>query len=311
MTFFDKKEDVISIELTPHGRKLLSEGKLVPHYYAFYDDDILYDSNRGGFAENNSQTKSRILSETIYMKPQTNYNGVESNLSDKKPYDSQNYMLYPIGSNKIEEFKSNGWEVNFLHNTASSTSNTLISSTQTRLNIPQIDCAIEYELSVKKTPFGPDADRPLVVREAMIGLHQYVDLEDDQILINIMEQNGFTHGDALEVEVYLYEQDKETYKQLKFNHEADHVINDILQEPNRDYLLSKGPTIEEGPHKVEYWLRLLLDDGISPADLCSGLGNLQLHDIYLDLDFECPDKKPGLPVNIYSTTSGDLEDCEE
>ena len=75
MTFFNKKEDVLKIELTPHGRKLLSQGKLKPSYYAFLDDDILYDSSQGGISENNSQSKQRILSETLYMKPQTNYQG--------------------------------------------------------------------------------------------------------------------------------------------------------------------------------------------------------------------------------------------
>ena len=64
MTFFNKKEDVIKIELTPHGRKMLSEGKLKPSYYTFLDDDILYDIARGGGSENNSQTKNRITAET-------------------------------------------------------------------------------------------------------------------------------------------------------------------------------------------------------------------------------------------------------
>ena len=43
MTFFDKKTEVINFELTPHGRHLLSMGKLAPKYYDFTDDDILYD----------------------------------------------------------------------------------------------------------------------------------------------------------------------------------------------------------------------------------------------------------------------------
>lgn len=80
MTFFNKKEDVLKIELTPHGRKLLSQGKLKPVYYAFLDDDILYDIVKGGSSENNSQTKDRILSETIYMAPQTNYKGVDTSV---------------------------------------------------------------------------------------------------------------------------------------------------------------------------------------------------------------------------------------
>ena len=43
MSFFDTKEEVIEIELTRYGNYLLSQGKFNPEYYAFYDDDILYD----------------------------------------------------------------------------------------------------------------------------------------------------------------------------------------------------------------------------------------------------------------------------
>ena len=43
--FLDKKEQVLEFELTPYGKHLFSQGKLDPKYYAFYDDDILYDSN--------------------------------------------------------------------------------------------------------------------------------------------------------------------------------------------------------------------------------------------------------------------------
>ena len=41
MSFFNKKEDVIEIQLTQHGKYLLSKGRFKPAYYAFYDDDII------------------------------------------------------------------------------------------------------------------------------------------------------------------------------------------------------------------------------------------------------------------------------
>ena len=44
MTFFNKKQEVLDIELTPYGELLLSEGVFKPEYYAFFDDNILYDS---------------------------------------------------------------------------------------------------------------------------------------------------------------------------------------------------------------------------------------------------------------------------
>ena len=62
MSFFNKKEDVLDIVLTPHGRHLLSKGKLKPAFYSFLDDDILYDIAAASGTESNYQIKDRILS---------------------------------------------------------------------------------------------------------------------------------------------------------------------------------------------------------------------------------------------------------
>ena len=43
MRFFDKKEEVLDIELTQYGKHLLSRGKFKPTYYAFFDNNVLYD----------------------------------------------------------------------------------------------------------------------------------------------------------------------------------------------------------------------------------------------------------------------------
>jgi hypothetical protein len=40
--FIDNKENVMEILLTQHGRKLLSEGKLIAKYYRFFDDEVNY-----------------------------------------------------------------------------------------------------------------------------------------------------------------------------------------------------------------------------------------------------------------------------
>ena len=73
MEFFDRKEEVLDLELTQYGKYLLSIGKLKPAYYAFYDDDINYDTQyqgdppaldhtavSSGPTENQKDTESRI-----------------------------------------------------------------------------------------------------------------------------------------------------------------------------------------------------------------------------------------------------------
>jgi len=44
MKFLDRKEQVLELSLTQYGKSLLSRGRLKPFYYAFFDDDLIYDS---------------------------------------------------------------------------------------------------------------------------------------------------------------------------------------------------------------------------------------------------------------------------
>ena len=66
-TYFNKKEEVIAIELTQYGKYLLSKGKLKPEFYSFYDDDVLYDGSHGGVTELQNDIVGRIK-QTPYLK---------------------------------------------------------------------------------------------------------------------------------------------------------------------------------------------------------------------------------------------------
>jgi hypothetical protein len=76
MEFFNKKEDVIDLELTPVGEVLLSQGEFTPAYYAFFDDEILYDGKYGGVIELQKETKGRIK-DTVRMKPQVVFRTID------------------------------------------------------------------------------------------------------------------------------------------------------------------------------------------------------------------------------------------
>ena len=147
MTFFNKKEDVLEVVLTPYGRKLLSHGQLKPEFYAFFDDDIIYDTEKAGFSETNLQSKTRILTETPSLKPISTNFGVETNIDTMYEHNIDNFMPNPIGTNSNIEKKSAGWNIIALDkdiDTFSPTSS-LNSSIQ---NIPQINCTCAFTMSV-------------------------------------------------------------------------------------------------------------------------------------------------------------------
>ena len=107
MTFFNKKTDVIDIELTPYGRYLLSIGKLKPKYYEFTDDDILYDISADGTStEGNENAHNRIVTNTPKLKTLYLKKGVES--------DSQENFGLAVEMNKhIDEVRIMTQEVSY------------------------------------------------------------------------------------------------------------------------------------------------------------------------------------------------------
>jgi hypothetical protein len=70
---------------------MLAKGKLKPTYYAFYDDDILYDRRHANSsAENQNDIKKRILDETPRLHTQYEFVGIESNFQKRPTKFGQN-----------------------------------------------------------------------------------------------------------------------------------------------------------------------------------------------------------------------------
>ena len=313
MTFFNKKEDVLKIELTPHGRKMLSQGKLKPSFYAFLDDDVLYDVTRGGGSENNSQTKSRIISETPYMKPQTNYKCVDSSKSDDDSKVEQvRYLLQRIGGNNQAERRASGWNATCLLGEIKFSSNALTSSVEQTQIIPQLEFNLEYTMSVGNASGLEVSNGGLIFNRDLPTLIKddgtFLKIEEEQILLNIFERNGFFHKDSYEIEVYTYEQDEVNIdRKLKFYNQEEQLKNNMLMDESE---FSPLPDRDLTNEYVEYYLDISADKEIAEEDICKGLRRLKAKDIYLDLEVKCPDRDD-IDVNFYGSriTPQDVEDC--
>lgn len=312
MTFFNKKEDVLKIELTPHGRKLLSQGKLKPAFYTFLDDDILYDGAQAGISENNSQIKNRILSETPYMKPQTNYKGIDTSKSDDDNKTEQAVFLQQkIGSNNTAETRSSSWRVTTLLNEIDSSQIALSGSTTVTQPIPQLEMTLNYTMSLGNVNESEVSDNGLLFNRDLPTLVKpdgsFVDIKEEQILLNVLEKNGFFHRESYEIEVYLYEQDEvDLDKKLKFYNQDNAIENNMIMEEKSLYEIPEDLTEDY----VEYYIDILVDKEIPREDICTGLRRLKSKDIFLDIDYECPDRDE-VDINIYGTRvrPEDLEDC--
>lgn len=107
MTFFNRKEDVIDIQLTQYGKYVLSKGRFKPVCYAFFDDDIIYDIAYASEPNELAQETFNRISSVPRLKTIHNVEGVEekvkklNEVNTRKALDSYN--------NRIPDyFKSSG-----------------------------------------------------------------------------------------------------------------------------------------------------------------------------------------------------------
>jgi hypothetical protein len=314
MTFFNKKEDVLKIELTPYGRSLLSNGKLMPKYYAFFDDDIIYDLQYGGDTEDQDTTKERILGSTPSLRPQRDLVSPELQLSSferdedsSRPFSkiAMNYLTEPLGTSDGTFEEAPSWNVAFLLGEINTAETTIQTDTSHTKRIPQIDTTLEYTMEIRNTrndsPLRGQEVSPNVPVSEVFSDGTYINLIDEQILCKILEEKGFLQKDGLEMEVFLYEENEETPKKLKFAPRLKTVIDGMLAEDSIE-------PVDLTPEYVEYWLNIEVDSEIPDSEICKGVQKLKAEDILVDVDVVCPDLE-GVDFDIYRTRVTDVEDC--
>jgi hypothetical protein len=322
MPYFDKKEDVLDIKLTPYGRHLMSKGKLMPKYYAFLDDDVIYDSRHVNDTETNSEIKTRIIDETPSLKPMYTFNSLEAEIDETETFNlgsakieisaysneyfnnfrpvsdtNTKFLQNTLGTSKQGVFSAPRWDITLIdgdinsavNHTSSIPNSTGISSPSASvLFIPQIECDITYNVQVKNTADEPPADSSNLDIQ-IFDDGTYLDVEEEQILADILEKHGFIHDDSFEIEVFKYEDGSTTnFRPLKF-------INKLIA---KDYRIDKDifiedPTqtsLEPDVETVEYYFDLRVDEEIPKEDLCGAINELKSKGIYInDLDVDCPD----------------------
>ncbi len=123
MEFFNRKEDVLEVELTQYGKYLLSVGKFRPSYYAFFDDDIIYDRRYQGLPPSDSQEETspteiqkdsqKRIQETPRIKSQHNFITANKTIKQVEPlvFKPQTNVYDPLIGNPGPTIVQNFMEV--------------------------------------------------------------------------------------------------------------------------------------------------------------------------------------------------------
>jgi hypothetical protein len=233
MKFLNKKEQVIDLQLTQYGKRLLSKGKFKPSFYAFFDDGVLYDSQWGDVSEVQNDSQNRIIKDTPRLEAQYNFSGVETNIKRENDYirsqpeeddyaiqdgvftkidqgrffqsfKDKNYLLTSmLGTSELSSDKLPAWKISLISGeiTGSTAVSNYLTCSNPMINVPQLEISpITYESKVEVVPDWQLSDyNP----EDLYG-NQIIKIlsRNSELLIEINEKNTTFENENFDIEIY-------------------------------------------------------------------------------------------------------------
>ncbi len=281
--FFNKKQDVMDIQLTQYGKVKYSQGNFNPEYYSFYDTDITYDGVYVGETEIqndivtrikdavstkpiykfvSSQVNSRILSD-LYKRAVSGVYCSDGQISNYKPEIESHIYKKPLGNTDLLKDKAPAWHVRTMSDSQPISGSIVYQGSGSNYDrnnngetiwyeqmIPLLDFTIEYK-------YNYDGDT--------LPESQIVDIEEEErVFLEIEEKNVLSKRlGNFEIEVFIKDDlMSQNWSQLRFVNRdlvGEENIISLLNETEED-LESDFPRLTED--MVEYWLDLRVDDEI-------------------------------------------------
>jgi hypothetical protein len=298
MEFFDKKEEVMEIQLTSYGRQLLSKGMMKPAYYAFFDDGVMYDGAKGGLTEVQNDVQYRVKNETIFMKDVDDYE--QADRFAKNPIlipdefeknvlplmDFNSTFENQLGASRNTNNNAPAWAISCFSAEITGSNNFLTASAESRdIPIPQINIdqeSIQYEVRPSSENVDQFNDLEPCEREesaffnseVVFGDGTTLEIKEGKILLKVEEKNTLSLKDNFEIEVFEVVDLKETpvsatntefLVPLKFLKEEKQIQNNLLVEPDTE-ILDSLDKVNNG--FVSYYLDISYDADVDQVLVC-------------------------------------------
>ena len=235
--FLDKKERVIDFKLTDYGHYLLSNGTFKPVYYAFYDDNVLYDGEYAGITGSQNSIHKRIKEDTPYIESLTLFSNIDYDLQkatenpdvdpdqiiDGKTIKAPDQWYFEGNMNPtLSEPNPSNYRFNSMIGDAALDGNTRYApawkivalqgqfsssaeiDAKNEIRIPQINIDVNYSLKVIKrtTDLDPKNVRSLMDRVVGFSDGNMIQLVMDDPLIYGEELNTQLFNENFDVEVF-------------------------------------------------------------------------------------------------------------
>ena len=338
MEFFDKKEDVIDIQITPLGKRLMQLGQFKPKFYAFYDNDVLYDGRYAGNTEIQNDIQERIketprLKQHVYLysaegKINSNttdsdlmsydenlfQNGAltgpqalisENNMQKEESKQRQHEMFGPLGNMSFHADSTPSWNIDFFE--AKLTGSVVVVTGSNNERIPSLECDSQYKFKLNKID-------PLVLE----------DPKNNELLFRLEEELFITTTPVTKDGSFLRtKQDPFFIKVIEnntnfqndnfdieiFRIDSDGIEQQLYFEPQGD-----GDSIfRDTPLSVEYWFEVMVDSEIPDSEYCRQVRAEKLETTYTDkFIFNCDDLiDENIAIDqIYEIPDNETEICD-
>lgn len=283
MSFLDKKEQVLDIELTQYGKFLFANGKFEPKFYSFSDTNINYHniSGKQNDIEDRIKENATFEAQTIFSSlnnkiKKINFNeiGLDDIRIVAEPINN-NIFISSLGTMSSNSSYAPSFNVSLLKGEISGNISYLTGNFYYE-KIPQINIDIPYDIIIsdkleKNMEFISDSDT------ISDGIIDYKELENGEtiqinnnfILLSILENNQNYLKDNFDIEVYeettFYDDglnEKKYLKPLYFREKIEQIKNNILLEPQEE------EEKEFTPQFAEHYIDIKVDNEIPQNILC-------------------------------------------
>ena len=325
--FINKKEQVYDLKLTSYAHYLLSVGIFKPLYYAFYDDNVLYDGAYAFVTESQNNIHKRIKEETSYLESLVLFRDVEKSLSssaggtvDFSEIISNLTPQISIPEADIYRFdaaigdawldaernKAPAWKIVSLNNEI--TSSTGYDTVNTS-PVPQINITAQYRLKVRNYDFNfnPETVTEIGSTTPMFIDNRVITLEFDDVLIYAEEVNTEMLTKNFDLQVFYTPTGSTTLDRKYFQNFSAQIVNGLMVSDTPDTTLVEATSTGS----VEYYFDIVTDMDINRDVACKGASHFNNQSYYVDLDFDCSEEaERELYFDIYGSVT-EPEICQD
>lgn len=329
MKFLNKKEQVFDIQLTPYGKHKLSAGDFTPAYYAFFDDNVIYDLEYVGGSESQNQTHKRIKQETQYLEGQVSFRGrlagspVAGGILQDTIYNQEENLLTTggfIGNASFLAEETNvapAWKIvtmvgtNYeVQNNFTGSLNELTSDvSRAEAILTQLNITASYVLSSEE-PSNVNRNNSF---ENFRDLQNTTGIFSDDRIIKLTSQDPLFYIEELNTELLTENFDIEVFKivgddfqKLYFKSKEPQVVNGLM--------VSAQPETNNAAldtNSVEYYFSILKDSEVDSRIACKYVDQFNTESYLIDIDHDCTDVNgEDLYFDIYGRVT-ESEICQD